>query len=123
MQPLPPKHREAQKDGYVLVYYPGFLREGSIQAGMDQPVVLYEQTYPHDIRDQPDEPLTRYVVGLTGGINQRNVTLTIDDPERSIAEIVVRFYPRGFRPGEGRIADPDETLSLRDGAVICPPIC
>jgi hypothetical protein len=122
MDSTPPKHRVVEKDGYVLTFYPGFLRKADVEVeGRDD--VLYEQTGFHDIRDQPDEPLPRYVLRLQGGPNDRDFTLHVDDPQHAIAEIVVRLYPRGQEPGSGEERVPDETFHAHNDAVLCPPYC
>ncbi|HEV2149965.1 MAG TPA: hypothetical protein VGR37_21385 [Longimicrobiaceae bacterium] len=122
MDPLTPKHRVVEKDGYALTFYPGFLRRGVVRVdGRDD--VLYEQVGSHDVRDQPDEPLTRYELRLQGGPNDRDFTLHVDDPQRAIAEIVVKLYPRGHTAESGNDPEPDEEFRGDNGAILCPPIC
>jgi hypothetical protein len=125
MDQIPPKHKQVDKDGYQFTFYPGFLREGSVEVVGEAPVVLYRQEKPYDIRDSPDEPLQRFELRLVGGKNGRNVTFHVDDPQHSIAEITVRLYPRGHRPGEDAEGpdDPDEIVVIRNDAVLCPPVC
>lgn len=119
----PPKHRTVDKDGYRLTFYPGFLRKGSVRVdGEDD--VLYEQgPVGHKVKDEPDEPLTRWELRLQGGPNRRNFTLHVDDPHREVAEIVVKLYPKGHRPQAGDDPSPNEEFSAMDGAILCPPIC
>lgn len=119
----PPKHKKVDKDGYELTFYPGFLSKGTVQVdGKDD--VLYEQKVPHGVKDQPDEPLTRYELRLQGGPNDRDVTLHVHDPKHAVAEIVVKFYPKGYRRPEAAGAPaPDEILSAVNDAILCPPVC
>jgi hypothetical protein len=118
----PPKHKKVEKDGYELTFYPGFLRRAVVQVdGEDD--VLYTQEAPHRVKDQPDEPLTRFELRLQGGPNDRNFTLHVDDPQHAIAEIVVKLYPRGHKPQAGEDPQPVEILSARNDAILCPPMC
>lgn len=122
MTPPPEKHEVVEKDGYRLTFYPGFLSRASVddESGRTE---LYAQSGSHDVRDLPDEPLTRHVLRLEGGPNQRDVTLTLDDPRHAVAEIVVRLYPAGYTPGDGEAPEPVETMTATDGAILCPPVC
>ncbi|HEX2190848.1 MAG TPA: hypothetical protein VHG51_18215 [Longimicrobiaceae bacterium] len=119
---IPPKHRTVDKDGYRLTFYPGFLREGVVRVDGKEDV-LYEQGVAHPVKDQPDEPLTRWELRLQGGPNSRDFTLHVDDPQREIAEIVVKLYPRGHRPETGEDPEPNEEFLGKNGAILCPPIC
>lgn len=123
MSTLPPLHATVRKDGYTLTFYPGFLRRGTALVAGGVPEVLYEQTVPYDVRDRPDEPLTRYVLAVEGGPNERSLSLTVDDPEHAVAEIVVRLHPPGFVPGEGTPVTVAEELGFQDNTVLCPPVC
>lgn len=119
---LPPKHEKVEKDGYVLTFYPGFLSKGSVLVdGKDD--VLYQQEVPYKIIDQTEEPLTRFELRLEGGPNERNITLHVDDPQRSIAEITVKMYPKGHKPETGQSPAPNEEFRAVDDAILCPPIC
>ena len=118
----PRKHRTVKKDDYSLSFYPGFLREGRVETGGEE-VVLYRQRKPYDIRGRPDEPLANFSLRLAGGPNDRDVTLRIEDPQHSIAQIVVRFHPRGYTPGSREETGPDETATFENTPVLCPPIC
>lgn len=119
----PPRHRTVDKDGYRLTFYPGVLRKGTVRVdGEDD--VLYEQgRVGHEVEGRPDEPLTRWELRLQGGPNQRNFTLHVDDPHREIAEIVVKLYPKGHRPGVDAPTGPDEEFCAEEGATLCPPYC
>lgn len=122
--PHPPRrHKTVHADGYDLTFYPGFLRTAAVRAAQEGEVVLYEQTEPYDIRQHPDEPLTRFMLRLQGGPNRRSVTLRVDDPEHAVAEIVVRFHPRGYRPGGRKAGPPDESVTFENDATYCPPVC
>jgi len=126
MDQIPPKHKQVDKDGYQFTFYPGFLREGRVEVTGEEPVVLYQQEKPYVIRDSPDEPLKNFELRLVGGKNGRNVTFQIDDPQHSIAEITIRLYPRGHKPGGEGDEDgdgPGEIIVINNDAVLCPPVC
>lgn len=123
MARAPRRHENIEADGYHLTYYPGFLRGATVRVEGGEPVVLYEQRKPYDIRNRPNEPFTKFKLGLKGGPNDRDVSFEIHDPQHSIAEIVVRFHPRGHTPGGKEQSDPDETATFDNTAVLCPPIC
>lgn len=119
---IPPKHKTVDKDGYRLTFYPGFLRKGTVRVdGQDD--VLYEQGVAHPVKDKPDEPLTRWELRLKGGPNKRNFTLHVNDPQREIAEIVVKLYPRGHKAEGAEDSEPDEEFLAKNDAMLCPPIC
>lgn len=125
MDQIPPRHEQVDEDGYQFTFYPGFVREATVQAAGSPPVLLYRQEAPYDVRGRPDEPLARSEIRLVGGPNGRNVTLVVDDPEHSIAEITVRLHPKGHTPGKGPQEGhgPDEVLIIVDETILCPPIC
>lgn len=118
----PPKHKKVDKDGYELTFYPGFLSRAVVQVDGREDV-LYKQVESHSVKDQPDEPLPRFELRLRGGPNDRNVTLHVDDPQHAIAEIVIRMYPKGYKPEAGVSPPPAEVLSAVNDAMLCPPIC
>jgi len=122
MARAPRKHRTVTRKGYTLSFYPGFLREARVETGGEE-VVLYRQRKPYDLRGKEDEPLKSFLLRLAGGPNDRDVTLRVEDPQYSIAEIVVRFHPRGYRPGDMEEIEPDETATFENPPVYCPPIC
>jgi|GEM_PF-3728268 len=119
---VPPRHRVVEKDGYILTFYPGFLREADVWVD-GQEDVLYKQELPHGIREQEDEPLKRFELKLQGGPNDRNFTLHIDDPQHAIAEIVVKLYPKGRKHEECENPKPEEEFVAKNGAILCPPYC
>lgn len=118
----PPKHKTVDKDGYALTFYPGFLSRAVVQVDGREDV-LYRQEAPHGVRDQPDEPLKRFELRLKGGPNDRDITLHVDDPQHAIAEIVVRMYPKGYKPEAGENPPPEEVFTAENDAMLCPPIC
>lgn len=122
MTPPPPKHTVVEKDGYRITFYPGFAREVEVEDRGDRKEI-YRQSGSHDVRNQPDEPLTHHVVRIEGGRSRRDVTLTLDDPQHAIAEIVVKLHPAGRKPGEGTAQPAEETVRMVNDAVLCPPIC
>lgn len=126
MEQIPPYHEQVDKDGYQLTFYPGFVRQADVRVAGQDPVVLYRQEKPYDIRGKPDQPFKRFMLQLKGGPNDRNVTFHIDDPDHSIAEITVKLYPRGREPGgvrDGGGDEPNEVVIVVDDTVFCPPVC
>ena len=118
----PEKHEVVEKGEYRLTFYPGFLSSAAVEdeGGRTE---LYEQSGSHDVRNEPDEPLTHHVIRIEGGRNKRDVTLTVDDPHHAIAEIVVRLHPTDREQGTGKAEPPVETVHVRNDAILCPPIC
>ena len=119
----PPKHETVDKDGYRLTFYPGFLRKGMVRVDGENDVLYEQGRVGHKVKDQPDEPLKRWELRLQGGPNKRNFTLHVDDPQHEIAEIVVKLYPKGHRPGVDAPTESNEEFVAEDGATLCPPYC
>lgn len=116
----PSPDRECRdRDGYHTCFYPGFVRKVVVrQDGAE--IVLYEQEAPFVLPDGETEPWPSSEFELSGGPNRQDVRLRIDDPLHRIARIEVVFRPAG----DGGTEDGgEESVTIFDAPVICPPNC
>ena len=105
-------------DGYHTCFYPGFVRRVVVtRDGVEH--VLYEQQGSFRLPDGDTEPWTSSEFEFSGGPNAQDITLRIDDPLHRIARIDIVFRPTEGGTEEGG----EETVTIFDTPVICPPNC
>lgn len=105
-------------DGWTACFYPGFVRRLSVAENGVERTVVYEQEGAFFLPAGADLPWTTSQVEVSGGPNDRKVALMVDDPQREIESIVIRFKPRADEDGEGT-----EEVRIIDTPILCPPIC
>lgn len=126
VDPPSPSRIEVSVDGYTSAFYPGFVRDVTVQRE-GTAVDLYTQAAPFVLPAGAVLPWASSEFEFRGGPNARDFSLVINDPLHEIASIEIRLKPKGTQLGTGPGAIPDgaelETVTLRDVVVLCPPMC
>ena len=126
VNPPSPSRVEVSVDGYTSAFYPGFVRDVTVQRE-GTAVDLYTQSGPFVLPAGAVLPWASSEFEFRGGPNARDFSLVINDPLYEIASIEIRLKPKGTQVGMGPAAIPDgadlETVTITDVVVICPPMC
>jgi hypothetical protein len=126
VNPPSPSRVEVSVDGYTSAFYPGFVRDVTVQRE-GTAVGLYTQSGPFVLPAGAVLPWASSEFEFRGGPNARDFSLVINDPLHEIASIEIRLKPKGTPLGMGAAAIPDgaelETVTITDVVVICPPMC
>jgi hypothetical protein len=126
VHPPSPSRMEVSVDGYTSAFYPGFVRNVTVQReGTSHD--LYTQSTPFVLPAGAVLPWDSSEFEFRGGPNARDFSLVINDPLHEIASIEIRLKPKGTQLGIGPAAIPEggeeETVIVRDVIVLCPPMC
>ena len=125
VHPPSPSRVEVSVDGYTSAFYPGFVRNVTVQRA-GTPLDLYTQAGPFVLPAGAVLPWASSEFVFRGGPNARDFSLVINDPLYEIASIEIRLKPKGTQVGMGPVAIPEgeeETVTVSEATVICPPIC
>jgi hypothetical protein len=126
VNPPSPSRIEVSVDGYTSAFYPGFVRNVTVQRE-GTAVNLYTQPGPFVLPAGAVLPWASSEFEFRGGPNTRDFSLVIDDPLHEIASIEIRLKPKGTQLGIGPAAIPAgaelETVTISEVTVLCPPRC
>lgn len=125
VNPPSPSRMEVSVDGYTSAFYPGFVRNVTVQRE-GTAVDLYTQAGPFVLPAGAVQPWASSEFEFRGGPNARDFSLVINDPLHEIASIEIRLKPKGTQVGIGPVATPEgeeETVTVSEATVLCPPIC
>ncbi|HEY0025735.1 MAG TPA: hypothetical protein VGB24_22800 [Longimicrobium sp.] len=125
VNPPSPSRVEVSVDGYTSAFYPGFVRNVTVQRE-GTAVDLYTQAGPFVLPAGAVLPWDSSEFEFRGGPNARDFSLVINDPLHEIASIEIRLKPKGTQVGIGPVATPegeDETVTVSEATVLCPPLC
>jgi len=124
IHPPSPSRAEVTAGGYTSAFYPGFVRKVTVQQG-ETSLDLYTQTAPFVLPAGALLPWTSSEFEFRGGPNLRDFSLVINDPLHEIASIEIRLKPKGTQVGIGPITveEEEETVTVSEATVICPPAC
>jgi hypothetical protein len=126
VNPPSPSRMEVTVDGYTSAFYPGFVRSVTVQRE-GTAVDLYTQAGPFVLPAGAVLPWASSEFEFRGGPNARDFSLVINDPLHEIASIEIRLKAKGAPLGRGPAALPEggeeETVTIQEVTVICPPIC
>ena len=126
VNPPSPSRVEVSVDGYTAAFYPGFVRDVTVQRE-GTAVNLYTQAGPFVLPAGAVLPWASSEFEFSGGPNARDFSLVINDPLHEIASIEIRLKPKGTQLGIGPAALPEggeeETVTVGDVVVLCPPMC
>lgn len=124
--PPSPSRVEVSVDGYTSAFYPGFVRNVTVQReGTSRD--LYTQAGPFVLPAGAVLPWASSEFEFRGGPNARDFGLVINDPLHEIASIEIRLKPKGTQLGIAPAAltegGEEETVIITDVVVLCPPNC
>ena len=109
---------------YDVVVHPAFASECTLTSRSDGSVkTLYRQdrSKAHDCRGKGHPK--KHTIKLKGKGNRRDITITIDDPDHSVASLALELYPEGRDPTAGDETEPTDTFTVMNNAFTCPPHC
>jgi hypothetical protein len=123
--------KTVEKDGYRATFYPGFVRTLSVRSATGE-VELYDQQETFFLPPGQEKPWPSSTLEFVRP-DGRRVRLMVDDAHQQIDRIEVTFKSRAVE-GDARVraysddppadgGDDPITLVLRDGPVLCPPVC
>lgn len=126
VHPPSPSRLEVSVDGYTSAFYPGFVRNVTVQRE-GTVVDLYTQAGPFVLPAGARLPWASSEFAFRGGPNARDFSLVINDPLHEIASIEIRLKPKGTPLGIGPEALAEgaeqETVTVSEVTVLCPPTC
>lgn len=118
------EHTTVTRDNYQITFHPGFSSRSTVKNNSTgTETELYRQEGVYNLPAGQTKPPTRHEIRLTGGPQNRNVALSVDDPKHEIARIIVEFYAEGREPGWGNGGSTEETLTVQNDGTTCPPDC
>ncbi|HEX2079330.1 MAG TPA: hypothetical protein VHG08_16510 [Longimicrobium sp.] len=123
---VPPGHRKVEGSDYDITFHPAFASACTVQnKGETVARDLYRQgNRPEDVVHCPEGHPKKHVIRLKGkNGNQRDITITIDDPSHSLHRISLALYDPARSPLSKQSYDATETFTLENDAKTCPPYC
>lgn len=111
--------------GYTLSFYPGFASRCTVLKQDGSTVDLYQQDSqkPFKLPGGQAKPRDKYRIHLEGGAKKQDVKLEVTDPAHRIKSITVELYGDDHEVGTGKQAGTEDTLTLMNNSVVCPPTC
>jgi hypothetical protein len=125
MPKIPEEHQEVVKDDYRVVLYPGFASRCAVKLkGQVGEKELYRQEEAYELPEGQKKPRARHQIHFEGGSNGRKlITLAIHDPGHHVASITIELHPEGYVSGSGQADPSNETFTIENISVTCPPEC
>lgn len=123
-----PKHITELKhvtkhDKYDVSFHPAFASSCVIEHKDGGKHTLYEQDKSQPVDCSNGHP-KKHVIRLKGknGSN-RDITLTIDDPNHDLAGLTLSLYDEARDPMVATQFDTTESFTVMNNALTCPPYC
>jgi hypothetical protein len=108
---------------FEIEVHPAFASRVSLGRKGSEPRDLYRQKGTHQLNGKPHPQRSR--IRLKGKRGRRDLTITLDDPNYSVAKITVELYPEGRDPmnPEHQEMESEMTLMVYNVPLTCPPFC
>jgi hypothetical protein len=109
---------------YDLTFHPAFASRATVthkQDGVARELYRQDKTKPVDCSAHGHPK--RHVIRLKGKGNNRDVTITVDDPNHTLHSLSMELYDDGRDPSQTGDWSASETFTVENNAKTCPPDC
>lgn len=107
---------------YEVTFHPAFASRCTVGGKQGPARDLYVQSKAHRLNGKALPK--RHQIRLKGKKGKRDITVTLDDPNHSIARIHVELYPESHDRNSAKSApEGDLVFTVENHARVCPPIC
>lgn len=107
---------------YDVTFHPAFASSCVVERKGGAKKTLYEQEQDKPVDCSNGHP-TKHTIKLKGKGNKRDVTITIDDPNHSIAGLTLQLYDEARDPAVVGDWEATESFTVMNSAKTCPPHC
>lgn len=109
---------------YDVSFHPAFASRATVSRKDDGSVKeLYRQDRSKPVNTRGKGHPKRHVITLRGKGNNRDVTITVDDPNHSLHSLSFELYDQNRTPLQTGDWKATETFTIENNAKTCPPDC
>lgn len=118
-------HKTVTDDArYDITFHPAFASECAVTdkaTGQTRKLYVQDRSKPENVKDKGHPK--KHTIKLKGKGNNRDITITIDDPSHTIHSLSFELYDEARDPAQTGSWGSTETVTVTNTAVTCPPYC